>query len=494
MPKATKYTEKFNNFNLIIFGGTGDLAYRKIYPAIYQRFIDSQLTCSYNIIAITRKPNMQDVFKEEMQQFLTENLGKNNIDKDKVALFMKNVHLVSAKEASAEGYKDLKNFLATFKDYQNIFYYSTPSSAFGPISKALKAAQLVNSESKVVIEKPLGHNLESSISINDDITQTFNESQIYRIDHYLGKETVQNLMVLRFANNLFERAWDSEHIDSIQITVAESLGVEKRAGYYDQSGALLDMVQNHLLQLLCLVAMEPPLALKANEVRNEKLKVLRSLRPFTRDTIRSETIKGQYTRGNIEGQKVNSYLEDIEKYESKTETFVALKTYVDNWRWKNVPFYLRTGKRMKKRYSEIVINFKQVKHNIFPSKEKMNNNKLIIRLQPEERIELIQMTKIPGPGGYRYKPISLKLDYVDSFEERFPGAYERLIIDVIRGNQTLFMSQDELVAAWTWIETITSNWKNTNTKNVLYEAGSWGPGDGILMKNESWITKTWKKK
>jgi glucose-6-phosphate 1-dehydrogenase len=336
--------------------------------------------------------------------------------------------------------------------------------------------------------------LESSISINDDIIETFSESQIYRIDHYLGKETVQNLMVLRFANNLFERAWDSENIDSIQITVAESLGVEKRAGYYDQSGALLDMVQNHLLQLLCLVAMEPPVALKANEVRNEKLKVLRSLRPFTKDSIRTETIKGQYTRGNIEGQKVNSYLEDIEKYESKTETFVALKTYVDNWRWKNVPFYLRTGKRMKKRYSEIVINFKQVKHNIFPSKEKMNNNKLIIRLQPEERIELIQMTKIPGPGGYRYKPIALKLDYIDSFEERFPGAYERLIIDVIRGNQTLFMSQDELVAAWTWIETITSNWKNTNTKNVLYEAGSWGPGDGILMKDESWVTKTWKKK
>lgn len=494
MPKAKKHTEKFKNFNLIIFGGTGDLAYRKIYPAIYQRFIDGQLTCNYNIIAITRKENNQDIFNKEMESFLSQNVKESNISKDEISLFMKNVHLIRAKEASAEGYKDLKSFLAKFKAYQNIFYFSTPSSAFGPISKALKVSRLVNSESKVVIEKPLGHNLESSISINDDIIETFSESQIYRIDHYLGKETVQNLMVLRFANNLFERAWDSEHIDSIQITVAESLGVEKRAGYYDQSGALLDMVQNHLLQLLCLVAMEPPMALKATEVRNEKLKVLRSLRPFTKDSIRTESIKGQYTRGNIEGQKVNSYLEDIEKYESKTETFVAIKTYVDNWRWKNVPFYLRTGKRMKKRYSEIVINFKQVKHNIFPSKEKMNNNKLIIRLQPEERIELIQMTKIPGPGGYRYKPIALKLDYVDSFEERFPGAYERLIIDVIRGNQTLFMSQDELVAAWTWIETITSNWKNTNTKNVLYEAGSWGPGDGVLMKDESWVTKTWKKK
>ena len=494
MPKAKKHTEKFNNFNLIIFGGTGDLAYRKIYPAIYQRFIDGQLTCKYNIIAVTRKQNHQDIFKKEMQSFLSTNLKEESKVRDKFSLFMKNVHLVCATEASAAGYTDLKRFVGGFKNYQNIFYFSTPSSAFGSISKALKDSLLVDKESKVVIEKPLGHNLDSSISINDEITETFNESQIYRIDHYLGKETVQNLMVLRFANNLFESAWDSEHIDSIQITVAESLGVEKRAGYYDKSGALLDMVQNHLLQLLCLVAMEPPVALKANEVRNEKLKVLRSLRPFTRDSICKESIKGQYTRGNINGQKVSSYLEDIEKYESKTETFVALKTYVDNWRWKNVPFYLRTGKRMKKRYSEIVINFKQVKHNIFPSKEKMNNNKLIIRLQPEERIELIQMTKIPGPGGYRYKPIALKLDYLDSFEERFPGAYERLIIDVIRGNQTLFMSQDELIAAWTWIETITTNWKNTNVKNVLYEAGSWGPGDGILKAGESWITKTWKNK
>jgi glucose-6-phosphate 1-dehydrogenase len=309
----------------------------------------------------------------------------------------------------------------------------------------------------------------------------------------LGKETVQNLMVLRFANNLFERAWNSENIDSIQITVAESLGVEKRASYYDNSGALLDMVQNHLLQLLCLVAMEPPVSLEADEVRNEKLKVLRALRPLNKKSVQTDTVKGQYTRGKINGIQVNSYLEDIEKYESKTETFVAMKAYVDNWRWKNVPFYLRTGKRMIKRYSEIVINFKEVRHNIFPSKEKLNNNKLIIRLQPEERIELIQMTKIPGPGGYRYKPIALKLDYVDSFKERFPDAYERLIIDVIRGNQTLFMRQDELQAAWTYIESITNSWKSSNMQNVLYEAGTWGPGDAVLNENESWITKSWRE-
>ena len=494
MAKARKHTEKFKNFNLVVFGGTGDLAYRKIYPALYQRFIDNQLNCNYNIISVSRKAGYELKFQEKLTSFLTKSIKKSKTNSADLKKFISNIHLITAEESSREGYGDLKAFLNQFKGYQDIFYFSTPSSAFGEISQALKDSGLTNESSKVVLEKPLGHSLQSSNAINDQITKTFKESQIYRIDHYLGKETVQNLMVLRFANNLFERAWNSENIDNIQITVAESLGVEKRAGYYDQSGALLDMVQNHLLQLVCLVAMEPPYALEANEVRNEKLKILRSLRPFNKQSIKTESIKGQYTRGNIEDIKVNSYLEDIEKYESKTETFVALKAYIDNWRWKNVPFYIRTGKRMKKRYSEIVINFKEVKHNLFPSKERMNNNKLIIRLQPEERIELIQMTKIPGPGGYRYKPIALKLDYVDSFDERFPEAYERLIIDVIRGNQTLFMSQDELVAAWTWIESITNSWKSTGAKNILYEAGSWGPGDHILDNKESWVTKSWNKK
>ena len=493
MTRKQKHTEKFQNFNLIVFGGTGDLALRKIYPALYHRYRDQQLTCDYNIIAITRKKDYEKEFNVQLTEFIEASVNEDDINHDEIIAFTEKVSLIVAPESSVSGYQNLKKFITPFSDFQNIFYYSTPSSAFGPISQALKDSGLVHKNSKVVLEKPLGHSLNSSISINDEITKTFVEDQIYRIDHYLGKETVQNLMVLRFANNLFERAWNAENIESIQITVSESLGVEKRAGYYDQSGALLDMVQNHLLQLLCLVAMEPPFTLEANEVRNEKLKILRSLRLFNKESIQTDSVKGQYTRGNIEGKKVNSYLEDIEKYESKTETFVALKAFVDNWRWKNVPFYLRTGKRMRKRYSEIVINFKEVRHNIFPSKEKLNNNKLIIRLQPEERIELIQMTKIPGPGGYRYKPIALKLDYIDSFEERFPEAYERLIIDVIRGNQTLFMSQDELVAAWTWIESITNNWKNKNIKNVLYEAGSWGPGDHILDEKESWITKSWKK-
>ena len=490
--KHKKHKEVFQSFNIIVFGGDGDLALRKIFPAIFHREQDGQLLCPYNIVAITRNKPEETKFSEELIRFL-KLTAEEHTTEDSILAFAKKVKLIQAADASVALYQDLANYLNQFPDYQNIYYFSTPSSAFGPIAQTLKEAGLVNQSSKVVLEKPLGNSLESSKKINNDITKAFNEHQIYRIDHYLGKETVQNLMVLRFANNLFERAWDSEHIDNIQITVSESLGVEKRAAYYDNSGALLDMVQNHLLQLLCLVAMEPPHTLEADEVRNEKLKVLRALRPLNRKSVQTDSVKGQYTRGVVKGQEVQSYLEDIEKFNSKTETFVALKTYVDNWRWKDVPFYLRTGKRMSKRYSEIVINFKEVRHNIFPSKEKLNSNKLIIRLQPEERIELVQMTKIPGPGGYRYKPIALKLDYLDSFKERFPEAYERLIIDVIRGNQTLFMSQDELITAWTWIESVTNSWKANNQANILYEAGTWGPGDLIMDEGTTWITKTWRE-
>jgi len=491
MSKKVKDFESFGQFNVVVFGGDGDLAFRKIYPALFHRMLDGQIEESFNLVAVIRKEPNIELLRQKVRQFLYSADGKPASDKQWEG-FNKAINWIQAESAEVVHYARLFSFLSQFPDYRTIFYFSTPSSAFGAISKALKACGLINEQSKVVLEKPLGNNLASSDQINKEIRQAFAEHQVYRIDHYLGKETVQNLMVLRFANNLFQRTWDSASIDNIQITVSESLGVEQRAVYYDQSGALLDMVQNHLLQLLCLVAMEPPHVLAADEVRNEKLKVLKALRPMTGDSVLTDTVKGQYTRGNVQGVQVNSYLEDIGKYQSKTETFVAIRAYIDNFRWKNVPFYLRTGKRMKKRYSEIVINFKEMEHNIFPAKEKLNNNKLIIRLQPEERIELIQMTKIPGPGGYRYKPIALSLDYMDSFKERLPEAYERLLIDVIRGNQTLFMRHDELQAAWQWIETLTESWKQSQQANILYEAGTWGPGDTILNPGTSWITKSWR--
>jgi len=489
MNKKKNPIEKFEPFNIIVFGGGGDLAMRKIYPALFHRYLDGQFGDAFNIIAVTRKDKEDFPFQDELKKFIKESMkDATNINLE-IENFARKIKLMVIQNPTMENYKELADFLNSFKGYQNIFYYSTPSSAFGSISKTLKESNLVHESSKVVLEKPLGNSLETSNQINAEVTLAFNENQIYRIDHYLGKETVQNLMVLRFANNLFEKAWNGENIDNVQITVAEHLGVENRAGYYDNSGALLDMIQNHLLQLLCLVAMEPPNVLEANEVRIEKLKVLNSLRPFTKKTVLTDTVKGQYTRGVINGEEVKSYLEGIEKYDSKTETYVAIKTFVDNWRWKNVPFYLRTGKRMKKRYSEIVINFKTVKHNIFQTQEKMPHNKLIINLQPDETIELVQMTKIPGPGGYRYQPIALKLDYSDTFKDRFPEAYERLLIDVIRGNQTLFMSQVELQAAWKWTEAISTSWKEANQQNILYEAGTWGPTDKIMEGDDNWETK-----
>ncbi|MCF8292201.1 MAG: glucose-6-phosphate dehydrogenase [Chitinophagaceae bacterium] len=489
MNKKKNPIEKFEPFNIIVFGGGGDLAMRKIYPALFHRYLDGQFGDAFNIIAVTRKDKEDFPFQDELKKFIKESMkDATNINLE-IENFARKIKLMVIQNPTVENYKELADFLNSFKNYQNIFYYSTPSSAFGSISKTLKESNLVHESSKVVLEKPLGNSLETSNQINAEVTLAFNENQIYRIDHYLGKETVQNLMVLRFANNLFEKAWNGENIDNVQITVAEHLGVENRVGYYDNSGALLDMIQNHLLQLLCLVAMEPPNVLEANEVRIEKLKVLNSLRPFTKKTVLTDTVKGQYTRGVINGEEVKSYLEGIEKYDSKTETYVAIKTFVDNWRWKNVPFYLRTGKRMKKRYSEIVINFKTVKHNIFQTQEKMPHNKLIINLQPDETIELVQMTKIPGPGGYRYQPIALKLDYSDTFKDRFPEAYERLLIDVIRGNQTLFMSQEELQAAWKWTEAISTSWIEANQQNILYEAGTWGPTDKIMEGDDNWETK-----
>lgn len=480
-------------FNIVVFGGNSDLAFRKIYPALYQRFIDNQLNCNFNIYAVIRKPISDSEFRLNIEKFISSS-SKNDIDNNQIEEFFKKISLTEVPNHTIEGYSTLKKELEKTKEHQNIYYLSTPASAFGDISIMLKKCNLINKRSKVVLEKPLGFDLASSKTINSQLNKSFSEDQIYRIDHYLGKETVQNLMVLRFANHLFEHAWSSENIESVQITVSESIGVEKRGDYYEQSGALLDMVQNHLLQLLCLIGMEPPVKLEANFVRDEKLKVLKSLRLLNYESASKNVVKGQYTRGkNIDNinqkKKIPSYLEDIGKFESNTETFVAIKAFIDNWRWKGTPFYLRTGKRMKRRYSDIIINFKPVKHNLFNKDEEIPGNALIITLQPEEKIELVQMTKLPGPGGYRYKPVSLKLDFLDSFSQRLPEAYERLIIDILRGEQTLFMRQDELEAAWTWIESIKKCWKNNDIKNILYESGTWGPGDSILNKNHSWTRK-----
>ncbi|HAQ69371.1 MAG TPA: glucose-6-phosphate dehydrogenase [Flavobacteriales bacterium] len=482
---TTNQKQIMDNFDLIIFGGDGDLSFRKIFPALYHRLNEHQIDESSRVMAVSRSKRTQKDFIEQLEKSLKEYIK----DADD-AVISKLLSMVTFAQIDTD--KKLEDAHAAkwfTKDFHSIrvFYLATPAAAFGPICEYLDNQGYIIPNARVVLEKPLGTDLKSSEAVNNQVALHFPEEQIYRIDHYLGKETVQNLMVLRFANNIFESSWNAQDIDNIQITVAESIGVGTRGGFYDKYGALRDMVQNHLLQLLCLIAMEPPVMLEADLVRDEKLKVLRALRLYDKNSILTETVRGQYTRGNTGEGRLPSYLEDIDKFESNTETFVALKAHVDNWRWGGVPFFLRTGKRMPHRYSEIVINFKDVPHNLFPDRKKMANNKLTIRLQPEERIELQQMVKIPGPGGYRYKPFSLELDYAEHFDQRFPEAYERLLMDVVRGNQTLFMRRDEVKAAWTWAESLLTNWEKSKMPNVLYEAGTWGPGDKVMDGDHEWV-------
>jgi glucose-6-phosphate 1-dehydrogenase len=476
--------KELNYFTLVIFGGDGDLAMRKIFPALYYRLKDGQVSPDSRILVVSRN----DRSSESFLVFLTEELSHyiSKFDEKVLGQLTTMTKYVKADLSVAADYSKIKQAFSDDKNLSPIYYFSTPSSLFSVISAQLSQNGMLNNDSKVVLEKPLGANLQTFEELNSEVRKYFKEEQIYRIDHYLGKETVQNLMVMRFANHLFELAWNAQNVDNIQITVAEALGVESRKDFYDQYGALKDMVQNHLLQLLCLVAMEPPAKLHPDSVRDEKLKVLRSLRFYNSNNIEKDTVKAQYTRGEVGGEDVRSYQEDIDRYDSATETFVALCVHVDNWRWAGVPFYLRTGKRMTSRYSEIVINFKRVPHNIFPAGRKIDRNKLIIRLQPDEHIELVQMVKVPGPGGYRYKPIALKLDYGASFSKRLPEAYERLLMDIVRGDQTLFMREDEVRASWNWIHSITDNWEKTKQGLGLYKSGTMGPGNEVLKSDHYW--------
>jgi glucose-6-phosphate 1-dehydrogenase len=310
----------------------------------------------------------------------------------------------------------------------------------------------------------------------------FAEDQVFRIDHYLGKESVQNLLALRFANSMFEPLWSAAHIDHVQITVSESIGVEGRGGYYDRSGALRDMLQNHILQLLCLVAMEPPAALDAESVRDEKLKALKALRPIVDGEVATKTVRGQYRAGASGGTAVKGYLEELEDPSSRTETFVVVKAEIANWRWAGVPFYLRTGKRLPTRVSEIVIQFRAVPHSIFPaSAGKISPNRLVVRLQPDEGIQLYLISKDPGPGGMRLREAPLDISFAEAFQVRYPDAYERLLMDVVRGNATLFMRRDEVEAAWHWVEPILRGWAASDEAPKPYIAGSWGPAAAIAL-------------
>src|SRR6478752_8349136 len=483
-----------------VFGGTGDLALRKLLPALYHRDLEGQLPDDTRILGISRSDLDDDGWRAEVRNALTTFVAADDLDAATVDRFVGRLrHLM----LDAQRPDDWHRFHALLKERPRaeetvrVFYLAVAPSLFGDISRRLDEIGVVDERARVVLEKPIGHDLASAQAVNDAVGRVFAESQIFRIDHYLGKESVQNLLVTRFANAFLEPLWNSRWVDHVQITVAESLGVGERGGYYDQAGAMRDMVQNHLLQLLCLVAMEPPSHVGRETVRDEKLKVLQALKPMTPVDVDRDTVRGRYTAGLVDGEAVSSYVDDLaatglQGASSRTETFVAMRTEVQNWRWAGVPFYLRTGKRMDRRASEIVVVFKEPPHSMFPGAEGVTApNRLHILVQPDEGMRLHLTAKEPGPGGYRLRPVSLDLSYAAAFDARMPDAYERLLMDVIKGNPTLFMRRDEVEAAWTWAEPILRRWAATPERPKKYPAGTTGPtAAAMLLERDG---RTWQE-
>jgi glucose-6-phosphate 1-dehydrogenase len=469
-------------FDIVVFGGTGDLSRRKLMPSLYYRDRDGQIPAEARIIGTSRSETGREAYAREIEQAIREHVPAEHIEDTALRRFLARIDHVTLDAKSATGWKALSECLSAHQERIRVYYMATAPDLFGPLCAHLAKTDLITKKSRVVLEKPIGHDLESAKDINDCVGAVFEEEQIFRIDHYLGKEAVQNLMVLRFANLLFEPLWNSSRIDHVQITVAEHIGVEGRGSYYDRSGALRDMVQNHMLQLVCLAAMEPPGAFNAAAVRDEKLKVLRALKPFTGADRDQRIVRGQYRAGAVNGKAVPGYLEEIGSRASSTETFVALKAEIENWRWAGVPFYLRTGKRLATHASEIVIQFRDVPYSIFNDEAgALAPNRLIVRLQPDEGVKLVMMTKNPAPGGLRVRQAPLNLSFADTFKVRFPGAYERLLMDVVRGDATLFMSRNEVEAAWAWIEPIIDAWAAQPEPPKPYSAGSWGPSAAIAL-------------
>jgi glucose-6-phosphate 1-dehydrogenase len=467
-----------------VFGGTGDLALRKLLPALYLRDRDGQLPDGFRVIGVSRSDADDEAYRAMVRDALVHHVRAQDLDDDVVDRLLGRLHHVALDIEEVADWHLLHARLkegAVGEDVIRVFYLAVAPGLFGTICEHLDEVGLVTERSRVVLEKPVGTDLASAQAINEAVGRVFDESSIFRIDHYLGKESVQNLLVTRFANTFLEPLWNSRWVDHVQITAAETIGVGERGAYYDRSGALRDMVQNHLLQLLCLVAMEPPTYVDRETVRDEKLKVLQALRPMTPELVDRDVVAGQYGVGLCDGAPVRSYADEVGG-PSDTETFVALRTEVQNWRWAGVPFYLRTGKRMPERVSEIVVVFKEPPHAMFPNSEGPTEpNRLHIRVQPDEGMRLHMTAKEPGPGGIRLHPVSLDLSYAAAFGARSPDAYERLLMDVVRGNTTLFMRRDEVEAAWTWVAPILDHWSRPTHRPRRYPAGTDGPAAATTL-------------
>ena len=471
---------------LLLFGATGDLARRMLLPSLYGLDADGLLPADLRIVGTARTELSTEQYRERALEALQQHLPEGFYDATVAEKFLARVSYIAVDATRIEDFPKLAGAVGKCDSGLAIFL-STAPSLFKPTIDGLASVGLACADVRMALEKPLGSDLATSRQINDAVAAHFPEERTFRIDHYLGKETVQNLLALRFANSLFEPLWNSAHIDHIQITVAETVGLEGRGDYYDGAGALRDMVQNHMLQLLALVAMEPPAGLDATSVRDEKVKVLRSLRPMTP----ADTVTGQFGKGAIDGEPVPSYDEELGR-DSQTETFVALKAHVDNWRWKDVPFYLRTGKRMPKRDTEILIQFKPVPYDIFAKGGAASRpNRLIIGLQPEETVSLYLMAKTPGLGrqGVKLREIPLDLGLANAFSEyRRRVAYERLLLDLIEGDPTLFVRRDEVEAQWAWVDQIRAGWAEAGQAPRPYAAGTWGPSAAIALAERDGVT------
>ncbi len=462
-------------FDLVIFGATGDLAHRKILPGLFRRYAVHQIPPGSRIIGAARSKMTKVEFRKTVRDALTSFVEPKLLVPALLEEFLGTIDYIAIDATGEAGWPGLAKRLDEKPGNIRAFYLSVAPALFAPIAGQLAGAGIATPDSRIVVEKPLGHDLASAMALNAELRKHFDEHQIYRIDHYLGKETVQNLMAIRFANALFEPLWNSHYVEQVQITVAESLGVDGRGAYYDKSGAMRDMVQNHMMQLLCLTAMEPPSKFDPDAVRDEKLKVIRALDPLQL----GDTVRGQYRGKDQDG----SYLDHVGNPASRTESFVALRIHISNWRWSGTPFYLRTGKKLSARMSEICVVFKHPPHTIFPQVDRLRGNALIIRLQPNEGITLRVAIKEPGPGGMRLTEVPLDMTFASTLgpDAEMPEAYERLIMDVIRGNQTLFMRGDEVEAAWAWADPILSAWANSGSRPSLYDAGSGGPIDSYKL-------------
>ncbi len=473
---------------LVIFGGSGDLTRRKLLPAIYNLRLDGLLPSNYAIVGIGRKPWSDDTFRK-MAQGGIEQFSRQSLQEHTWTDFAQRLHYFSGASEELTMYERLRKRIEAIETQFNlpghrIFYLAIPPSFIGPSCEGLRHAGLIcpadrsDRISRVIVEKPIGYDLESAKAINTKIGEMFDESQIYRIDHYLGKETVQNIMVLRFANSIFEPIWNHKYIDHVQITVSEKEGLGTRASYYEHAGALRDMVQNHILQLLCLIAMEPPYSLDPDVVRNARMEVLRALRPIRGTDVEHVTVRAQYAPGTIEDQAVPGYRHERGiQSDSTTETYVALRCYVENWRWSGVPFYLRTGKAMPRRATEIAVQFKDIPEILFnaTSQTRQAPNVLTLRIQPLEGMALRIMSKIPGSRAATH-PVDMNFDYGDAFSAPLPEAYERLLLDVMAGDASLFMRRDAVEAAWAWITDILNGWNAQGARQLPeYPAGTWGP-------------------